>query len=252
VAFTAEQYAEAQAMTDASGEETAAELKIAPMRKPPAAGTPEVSTFAWNPVRAATWRYDLARGAEATWTYDDANLYVAFKVEDDTPMINSGEDVRQLFKFGDAAIFELRTDPEQSSKEAAPGDLRLLFSVHNDKPVAVLYDYQRPCEGVEPTELTSVKTTRIDCLKVLENAQVALERTAGGYTLVAAIPLRDLRWQPKAGKVYAGDFGIVYSDRKGETNELRMYWANRATGIVSDLSLEADIQPGNWGRFVVQ
>ncbi|MBN1558159.1 MAG: hypothetical protein JW951_08440, partial [Lentisphaerae bacterium] len=111
------------------------------------------------------------------------------------------------------------------------------------------YDYRRPCEGVEPTEFTSVKTTRIDCLKVLDDAEIALERTDEGYTLVAAVPLKDLRWKPEPGATYPGDFGIVYSDQTGQSNQLRMYWSNKATGIVSDLSMEADIQPGNWGRF---
>ena len=190
--------------------------------------------------------------AVATWTCDDTNLYVAFKVEDTTPMINSGEDVRRLFKFGDAAILELRTDPRQTAKQVSPGDLRLLFSMYKGQPVAVLYDYQRPCEGTDPVEFTSVKTTRIECLKVLEEAKIAIERTDKGYTLVAAVPLKALRWKPEVGTTYSGDIGIVYSDRTGEINELRMYWANKATGIVSDLSLEADIQPENWGQFEVE
>ena len=96
-------------------------------------------------------------------------------------MINSGEDVRRLFKFGDAAILELRTDANQTAKEAAPGDLRLLFSVHDGTPVAVLYDYRRPCEGVAPTEFISVKTTRIDCLKLLEDADIDIERTGRAW-----------------------------------------------------------------------
>ncbi|MBN1558387.1 MAG: hypothetical protein JW951_09605, partial [Lentisphaerae bacterium] len=69
---------------------------------------------------------------------------------------------------------------------------------------------------------------------------------------VAAVPLKALRWSPEPGTAYPGDFGVVYSDRKGASNELRLYWSNKATGIVSDLSMEADIQPANWGRFEVR
>jgi hypothetical protein len=254
ITFSAEQYAAAQATArETSAEEAAAqtlEVDALTLRNP--ATPPPPDTFRWGDTQAAVWRYDATRGARANWGYDADNLYVAFKVQDDTPMINSGEDVRRLFKFGDAAILELRTDPEQTAKQAAPGDLRLLFSVYEGEPVAVLYDYRRPCEGVEPTDFTSVKTTRIDCLRVLDNAKIALERTEKGYTLVASVPLKDLRWTPTPGTSYPGDFGIVYSDKTGQMNVLRMYWANKATGIVSDLSMEADIQPANWGRFDVK
>ena len=66
----------------------------------------------------------------------------------------------------------------------------------------------------------------------------------------AAVPLAALNgWTPDTGRTYPGDFGIVYSDAAGATNVLRMYWSNPTTGIVSDLSLEADIQPHFWGEF---
>ena len=250
IAFTAEHYAIAAAQEAPRPGETGPPSVKLPHLAPPAATPPPLNAFAWTTSTKAAWRYDETRAAEAAIMVDANHLHVAFKVEDDTPMINRGEDVRRLFKFGDAAILELRTDPMQVGKGVAPGDLRLLFSVHQGKPVAVLYDYRRPGAG-EPVELTSVKTTRIERLEVLENAKMAIDRDDGGYVLRASVPLADLKWTPVPGTVYPGDFGIVYSDQTGQTNQLRMYWSNRATGIVSDLSMEADIQPGNWGRFEV-
>jgi hypothetical protein len=246
--FTPEQYDLAQAAAQADTETEPPALQIAALTattQPPA-----LHEFSWQDKASATWRYDETRGAQASWGYDDEYLYVAFQVEDQTPMVNAGEDPQQLFKFGDAALLELRTDPAQTSPTAAPGDLRLLFTVHQGQPLAVLYDYRRPGAG-ETIELVSVKTTRIEHFTVLAQARVALERAATGYTLRAAVPLAALRWTPEPGVTYPGDFGIVYSDRTGQINELRMHWANRATGIVSDLSLEADIQPALWGRFAI-
>jgi hypothetical protein len=252
IPFNAEQYAAAQKLLAAAKAEDEEQKSIQIARldiKPDTA--PGVDSFTWNDKFSASWRYDQTRGAKASWGYDDENLFVAFQVADDTPMVNSGEDVRQLFKFGDAAILELRTDPAQESIQPAKGDLRLLFSVHQGRPVAVLYDYVRP-DSEKRIELTSVKTTVIDRFEVLTNARVEIVREAGRYILTAAIPLADLGWRPEPGKTFSGDFGIVYSDQTGLTNMLRMYWSNKATGMVSDLSLEADIQPGNWGRFVVE
>jgi hypothetical protein len=251
--FTTDQYEGArQLLNDATaGERPSRSIKVAKLR-----GTdgkaPSLTRFRWDADHAARWRYDETRSAKASWGWDESHLYVAFQVDDDTPMINGGEDARRLFKFGDAAILELRTDPTQQSTQAAPGDLRLLFSVHLQRPVAVLYDYRNPAAET-PVEFTSVKATRIDRVEVIEDAAITVERDGTGYTLRAAVPLKALNdWKPEPGRTYAGDLAIVYSDKTGSANVLRMHWSNKATGIVSDLSVEADIQPALWGRFNVQ
>ena len=128
--------------------------------------------------------------------------------------------------------------------------MRLLLSVHQGKPVAVLYDYRHQGAN-EPVDFTSVTTTRVDRLIVLNNAKLEVDRAAESYSFRASIPLEDIGFAPQPGTAYPGDFGIVYSDRAGATNRLRMHWSNQATGIVSDLSLEAAIQPQHWGRFEI-
>jgi hypothetical protein len=212
---------------------------------------PPVKAFDWRPGQAASWRFDAEHLASATWSYDEKSLYLCFRnVQDKTPMVNSGEDPQQLFKFGDAALFELRTRANDESADILPGDLRLLLSVFRGKPIAVLYRYRVP-EVQKPVVFQSVTSTRIDDIRVLTDAQIALHREADRYTLCATIPLTDLAFNPKPGKIYRGDFGIVYSDANGTTNQLRMYWANQATGLVDDLALEARIEPQRWGRFEV-
>jgi len=225
-------------------------LKIRPPKKK-IVDTPSADTFDWRSDSTAAWQFDGTRHARAAWSYDEKNLYVCFRdVADETPMINSGEDVRRLFKFGDAAILELRTRPDEDSAEILPGDLRLLFSVHKDKPVAVLYRYRVP--GVnDPVVFRSVKATHIDRIEILESAKIAIDREDGAYTLRASVSLSRLGYKPEKGKTYRGDFGAIYSDRAGMSNELRMHWHNKATGLVSDLSLEADIEPKQWGTFEV-
>jgi hypothetical protein len=303
---TAAQLQQAEARQEKAKANTQVPKSIRIARLPKASGQPPPrSAFRWDSDHAAQWRYDSGRAAKATWAWNDQYLYVAFQVEDDTPMINGGEDVRTLFKSGDAAILELRTNPtpprslgereigvrgeaqtshttsspslspppspprgegrgegpkgrgagreaqrEKSElNQPAPGDLRLLFSVYRGNPVAVLYDYRR--RGTSDTaEFTSVKTTRIDGVTVLEDAAIAIRRGTANYVLRAAVPLAALvRWTPEPGRTYPGDFGIVYSDAAGATNVLRMHWSNTATGIVSDISLEADIRPNLWGQF---
>lgn len=216
-------------------------------------GIPDWSVFTFSDTASARWAFAPGRSvANATWTFDDQNLYLGLQgVQDQTPMINGGKDVRTLFKTGDAVEFELRTTPDADSAEVLPGDLRPVISVFQDKPVAVLYRYKVP-GTTEPVAFSSpVGTTRIDEVKVLGDAKIAIDRYGEGYNVRVAVPLKDLSFTPTPDKTYRGDFGVVYSNKSGTLNELRMYWANPITGMVSDLFSESQINPPTWGRFRV-
>jgi hypothetical protein len=253
--FTPEQHARAARLLGerAQREAAAKSLAIAYTKKP-ATGAPGYDVFDWSSDRrVARWSFDPRHAAEAAWTYDEKNLYLCVRsVMDDTPMINGGNDVRTLFKTGDAIEFELRTRPNNDDRQVIEGDLRLLVSVFEKKPVAVLYRYKVPGTK-QPVEFTSpVGTTRIDQVEVLADAQIAIDRSPAGYSVRAAIPLAALHFAPAAGKTYRGDIGIVYSDKTGAIDELRMCWANPVNGMVNDLSTEARITPATWGRFTIE
>lgn len=214
---------------------------------------PAVEQFDWTQNRVATWSYDEKRKAEATWTFDDSFLYLAFRnVSDDTPMINNGPIPLQLFKTGDSAVFELRTASGNSKSDVQEGDLRLLFTVFEGKPICLLYRYIVP--GTQNPEIFSspVTSTRIDEARILESVKPDVKRSGNSYSITAAIPLNAIGFKPKTGTVYLGDFGIIHSDKIGKTNELRMFWNNNATGLVSDLAVEAQITPGKWGKFEIK
>ncbi|VVM08216.1 partial gluconolactonase, partial [Methylacidimicrobium cyclopophantes] len=235
-------------VADARG--SSAILEIVPLTKP-AGGVPGPELFDWSsPARVAHWVFDPGHSAEASWTFDDRYLYVGFHaVKDSTPMLNQGRDPSRLFKTGDCAILELRTGGAGREGEIRQGDVRLLLSVCEGRPIAVLYRYRVPGTS-EPSEFASpIGVTRIDRVEVLSDAQVRIEPELGGYSLYASVPLQKIGWHPVPGGVYRGDLGIIYSDRSGTIDELRMYWANRQTGLVNDLASEAAIDPSRWGEF---
>ncbi len=225
-------------------------LSIIPVNKSvPVA--PPYGVFDWAKGHVAQWHFDLQHSAMATWTYGTKNLYLCFRnVQDNTPMINHGPGVRELFKTGDAVEFDLRTQPNNNRPQVIAGDLRLVISVFHGKPTAVLYRYDVPGTR-HPVPFTSpVGTTWIDQVRVLKNAKLAIDRTRGSYNVRATIPLAELGFHPQAGQTYRGDFGVVYSDPTGHFDVLRMYWSNPVNAMVSDLYSEAKISPGFWGRFV--
>jgi hypothetical protein len=251
VAFTQAHYdqaAELLAKRAAESDEPK-HIEIAAATKPMSA-PPAVNQFAWGKKQAASWNFDPKRRATATWTFDDNNLYLCFRdVSDATPMINHGKVVNQLFKTGDAVAFELRTKPDDATRGVIEGDLRLLITVFEGEPIAILYRYKvagtdKPVEFASP-----VTTTKIDVVKVLDAAKVAIDRRTNAYDVRVSVPLAELAFKPEPGKTYRGDVGVIHSDAKGQINELRMYWSNRVTGIVSDLAIEAAIEPKQWGQF---
>ncbi|PIX46153.1 MAG: hypothetical protein COZ56_00135, partial [Armatimonadetes bacterium CG_4_8_14_3_um_filter_58_9] len=249
--FTQKQYAEAERLLAEKSAAQEGEKKVTVKPLPTSVkDVPSVPQFDWSAGAVASWQFDENHSAEATWTNDDKNLYLCFRnVLDDTPMVNGGRVVEQLFKTGDAALLDLRTRQDDNTPGVVEGDLRLLLSVFDGKPVAVLYRYKVP-GAVKPTVFAiGVTRTVVDEVKVLDGAHIIVDREPDRYTLRASIPLDALGFHPIPGKTYRGDFGVVYSDKAGQTNVLRMHWSNKATGIISDLPSEAQIQPALWGRF---
>ncbi|CAF0694318.1 FlgD immunoglobulin-like domain containing protein [Candidatus Methylacidithermus pantelleriae] len=228
-------------------------LSIIPLKES-AGGIPSQRLFNWSsPTRTAQWAFDPRHSALAAWTFDDRFLYLGFQsVKDPTPMINRGNDPTRLFKTGDCAVFELGRGRSGPMSTVLEGDFRLVLSVYQGKPIAVVYCY-REAGTKEPVEFASpIGVTRIDRVQMIRQARIELERDVDGYSLYAALPLAALGLHLTPGSVYWGDFGIIYSDPTGTSDRLRMFWANRRTGIVSDVATEASIDPAQWGLFEIQ
>jgi len=76
--------------------------------------------------------------------------------------------------------------------------------------------------------------------------QVQLEQdNAGNYQVT--VPLSLLGLNPQPGMKIKGDIGVLRGN--GRETSARVYWANKATGIVSDVPTEAELTPGLWGTW---
>jgi hypothetical protein len=190
--------------------------------------------------------------------YDDAKLYLCFTVQDPSPWINEGKEYSRLFKSGDAVDLQLCTDPQAASdakrRNPGAGDLRVVFSLLDGKPVAVL---MRPVDPAADPALavdyvSPVSPKHFDRVQVLASAEVAVTKNSTGYTVEAALPLAVLGLKPVAGLVLRGDVGFISSDASGTINAARTYWANKDTNLVSDLPQEAWFNPAVWGTLAFE
>jgi DNA-binding beta-propeller fold protein YncE len=187
--------------------------------------------------------------------HDGEWLHLTYAVDDDSPWVNRGSDWQTLFKTGDSVDLQLGTDPaaDPGRSTAAVGDLRLLVAPWQETSLAVLYKHRLPgaTDGVEFQ--SPWRTEKVDSVKRLDSARIAVERAGKSYRVQVAVPLAELGLTAAAfGKPLRGDFGVIYGDAAGTTNVLRSYWSNRATGLVSDVPGEIMLTPSAWGEIMLE
>lgn len=183
----------------------------------------------------------------------DKMLYLRAAVTDATPMRNEGKDFTRLFKTGDAVDLQIGSS-EPARPEPAAGDTRVVLSLFNGKPVAVL---MRPVDKVAPksvakTYVSPVGPKSFDRVEKIGDAQVSSVPADGGYVLSAAIPWAALGVDPSPGLKLRADVGFISSDAAGKRNIARTYWANQDTALVSDEPQESWLYPGQWGTLIVE
>ncbi len=185
--------------------------------------------------------------------FDKTTLFLEYQVTDLSPWVNEGKDWTRLFKTGDAVDIQLGLDAsaKPDRDNAVPGDIRLLFAPSADKNVAVLYRYRvKDAAGTNPVEFASPwRSEKVDDVRLLASAKLELQRFDWGYRLRAAVPLKEIGLNDPAGKTLRGDFGIIYGDRQGTVNLSRVYWSNKATGLVNDVPGETMLSPKLWGTL---
>ena len=249
VAFTGEQLVAAEKLVQQRAAAAAAKnaLTITTAKAAVAVdGKPdEFPKESW--VEWAGGQYKL-RGALAA---DATNLYATWEVKGDAnPMVNGGKDFSQLFITGDSVDLQLGTDPAADPQRGEPalGDLRLLVSVMDEKPVAVLYRWKTAAADKKPVVFTCPwREHAVGSVTLLSDATVSIQRGGDGYKVELAVPLAALGFKPEAGKEYKADLGAVFSDATGANRAARVYWANKATGLVNDVPGEIMGFPNLWG-----
>ncbi len=194
-------------------------------------------------------------------------LYGAFRTGEPRTLDNAGNSLQNLFKTGGALDLMLGTDPAADPKRRAPvaGDLRLLISLVKTpssktgatQPVAVLYRPVVPGQTGDPIPFSSpLRTVAFDDVRdVTAEIVFAQGKTSNDKTVVPnpggdfefSLPLSVLGLDPKPGLKLRGDVGVLRGS--GIETVQRVYWRNKATGLVSDIPSEAELTPHLWGWF---
>lgn len=183
--------------------------------------------------------------------HDSENVYLVYDVSGST-FRNGGQDFKQMFKTGDCVDLMYGVDPKADPrrKEGTAGDYRLLMTMRDGKPLAVLYKQVDPTRNWPVAFMSPSRAVYFGSVIELQDVKMAVTRSKSGYVLVASVPLSTLAIKPDAVSSYlVGDVGVIYGSESGNGARLRLYWANKDTAITSDVPSEAALAPVNWGRF---
>ncbi|HUU94083.1 MAG TPA: PQQ-binding-like beta-propeller repeat protein, partial [Phycisphaerae bacterium] len=125
---------------------------------------------------------------------DEANLYIGWEVQDDTPWVNGADAPEFLYARGDTVDLQLGTDPAADKKRGEPvkGDLRLSIGNFKGQPTAVVY--RKVADAKKPKTFSSgvIKEYVMDSVVVLTEAKVSVKVDGKRYVVEAAIPLASL------------------------------------------------------------
>jgi hypothetical protein len=182
---------------------------------------------------------------------DAINIYLAYQVDSNGPLRNTSDDPNMLFKTGDSVDMQIGTDATANPARTSPvpGDQRLLISIYKGKPIGVLYKHRVP--GTATTDkigfASPARVEYVDKIIQLDSANIGIARTAKGYAIEVILPLTQLGLTTQPGQSVKADFGILTADSTGAATQIRTYWSNQATNIISDVPSEIMLTPGLWG-----
>ena len=127
------------------------------------------------------------------------------------------------------------------------------MTLMDGKPIAVLYDAVAPGTPAEQNWEAVSPVAKVTFDRVVKVPEVKMATQPGrgdAYVVEAAIPWKVLDIKPEANLRLRMDWGVLSSDDEGNAVLRRLYWANKATGIIADVPSEARLTPGLWGYVI--
>lgn len=199
-------------------------------------------------VKANANSNSQAYNVTAALAVSGERLYAAYRTYDSNLLQNSGEMPVAPFKTGGALDLMIGADPsaKPDRQNPVPGDCRVIVTIVKNKPFALIYRAVVPGtkEGSKIPFSSPSNTVTFDRIDDI-SSQIEFVQSNGNYEI--SIPLSVLGLNPKSGLTVKGDVGILRGN--GSETTSRVYWNNKATGIVADVPSEAMLNPNLWGIF---
>ncbi|MDQ3812760.1 MAG: hypothetical protein M3347_02270, partial [Armatimonadota bacterium] len=233
-----------------AGQKEPSELKIARVAALPAAPAdpdgsgPLIAGAADFTVREEG---DPTRRFRAALAHDGTNLAAMFMVNDASPWKNAEGRYTHAFIGGDSVDVQLDVPGR--------GPIRLLAAPIGGKNTAVYWQKTAPQQDNPQTYVVGNNATgasSFDVVRRVASAKVTHKIGNNGYSVLLTVPLAELGLDPAKTNEVKGVVGVIFSDPSGTNRASRLYWHDKATGLVSDVPSESRLNSAAWGRIVVE
>ncbi|MDR1010450.1 MAG: hypothetical protein LBM04_04895 [Opitutaceae bacterium] len=191
-----------------------------------------------------------SRWFKVTLLAGTGELALAWQVADPSPWKNGADNFTHAFIGGDCLDLKLDIPGR--------GPVRLLTAKVNGAP-HVIYSQKTAAKKENPQTYVvgnNLANARVfDVVKILPDAKIDVQLAPGntGYTALVRIPLATLGLDgKKLPETLRGVAGVIYSDTAGANRAARLYWHDKATGMVSDVPTESDVNPARFGDIEIK
>ncbi len=213
-----------------------------------AASIPKIEESAWSD---AAWMTIDKRGVAANFDsnskpynvraavsiYGD-RLFATYLTGDPELLANSGETPNALFKTGGALDLMLGS---------VEGGMRLIVTQVKGAAKATLYQAHLPGSTARVAFSSPSRTITIDSVRDVSSDITLQSDGKGSYLISAPLSLLNIRSEKYSFKA---DIGVLRGN--GFQTLQRVYWNNKATGIVADVPSEVELVPELWGTWTIE
>jgi len=210
----------------------------------------------WATASTMTRVVDDQRKFSTAIAYDEKDLIVRYVVTGPNELTNSITERQLLFKGGNCLDIELQTDPkaDPARAEAVIGDMRLLVTRQEGKPLCLAYIKKAPGFQGQPVVLQSPTGKEIFDKVVEIPVELAYEKTKTGFIAVVRIPRASLGLTLTPATSVRLDLGFRFGNETGNAVAQRAYVWNSSplTMIIYDVPSETRMEPANWGTATVE
>ena len=197
-------------------------------------------------------------------TFDKANLYLAYDVQDSNGLQNDGHELPYSpFVSGSYVDFCIGPDWNTPNREQnLEGDVRGILAKITNGPDyqmgfwPVKKDLKRyathptPAKKNNPQTITSPAQKRdFDDIDPIPGLTFAYQPSPRGYTLEAQVPFLSIGMNPARQAVVGFDASVGFSDAAGRIRSRASHWAGESEAVVVDRPGSTELKPATWGTL---
>ncbi|WP_148480447.1 hypothetical protein [Parabacteroides johnsonii] len=199
-------------------------------------------------------RVGLEEKAKVKMYWDKKALYVNFEIRDNSPWKNRANDMKLLFKGGDAVDVSIRPSMNIEDKNAINGDVRFIGGIFNDRNVVLeMREKAANCLTSDKHIYSSpVSTFVFESVRESKKVDIEAQILNNKVNVMMTIPWSEIGLTPREGLKFRGDLGIILSNTEASVNVARIYWSNKNTNLVNDIPHEAKLEPSSWGEMMLE